>query len=261
MIRFALLVLMGCFLTNCATLNSSDTLAETIVFEPEIEDEDDRHRQSLVYKKKFQDKIDAKAKPKSKKVYHKRIPEGLDYKWVKSKNPLYAILGKDARTLNLSVKKGYRHKLISKVVLKPRNGVGVNYALFLSGTNWSYTDTWRKVACYPQIPLYYVTLGYWGMIPTWYPCVGDEEVSRKTLMKDLKLAVEVAGGDFAVAVFDMKRSDDVDDIDKEPTVNGVQMLIYKVDPRFNKSKNMKTEPLRKKYKDQEEEDQMEERDL
>lgn len=63
---------------------------------------------------------------------------------------------------------------------------------------WNYEQSWRKVLCYPQVPLKILTLGIWYIVPTEYPCLAvvpsNEHDREADLVTALRRGAKVMGG-------------------------------------------------------------------
>lgn len=70
-----------------------------------------------------------------------------------------------------------------------------SFRFFAAGgsTMWfaDYSSTWRKVVCYPQVPLTWVTLAMWQVfVPLSYPCIAPAHVSIDEGYGYLRVAAE-----------------------------------------------------------------------
>lgn len=67
---------------------------------------------------------------------------------------------------------------------------------------WAYDEGWRRVVCYPQVPLKILTLGIWAYIPTAWPCwamvPGDETDRQRALVRSVKHGVAAMGGNLVI---------------------------------------------------------------
>lgn len=64
-----------------------------------------------------------------------------------------------------------------------------------------YLGVGRKILCWPQVPLSWVTLGIWLIIPTSYFCYGKTPVDRDHWLGWVKQMVDSAGGNLGVVTF------------------------------------------------------------
>jgi len=48
-----------------------------------------------------------------------------------------------------------------------------------------YDKTWRKYLCYPQVPLTWITIGFWSVVPIYWPCITSETAGGESL-EDIK---------------------------------------------------------------------------
>lgn len=69
-----------------------------------------------------------------------------------------------------------------------------------------YLSTARKVFCWPQVPLTWVTLGIWLIIPTSYFCWGKTPDDRDHWIAWVKQIVDSAGGNLGVVTFGPKKN-------------------------------------------------------
>jgi hypothetical protein len=160
------------------------------------------------------------AKPPEVMVLVDTIPEGIDVK--------------DGK---VTVKDGYDHELLGKFVLVRGSGGGIS-ALY---TFSDYEAGWHKGYCYPQVVLNYATLTLWSLlVPTAYPCWGDNHLTKKEAVAEAKHVAAAAGGDLVVfgyggAGFTGNRND----------VVGAAGFIFRKDPRLGGKGGLKTRPMEK----------------
>jgi len=68
-----------------------------------------------------------------------------------------------------------------------------------------YLNVGRKIFCWPQVPLAWLTLGIWLIIPTSYFCYGQTPVDRDHWIAWVKQMVDSAGGNLGVVTFSPTR--------------------------------------------------------
>lgn len=90
----------------------------------------------------------------------------------------------------LSVEPGFDHEVIGKFVLGP------DAAFF-----YNYRDGWRSGYCHPQQILFVGTLFIWGLVPLYYPCYVDANISKVDMVEYLKKLGVAAGGDLIIASY------------------------------------------------------------
>lgn len=65
-------------------------------------------------------------------------------------------------------------------------------------------ERWRVGYCAWQVPLGWVTLGLWGIVPIHYPCgvsQGTEEDRRAEIVRTLQKATKALGGDVLIVTY------------------------------------------------------------
>lgn len=81
------------------------------------------------------------------------------------------------------------------------------YDLYAAGatTLWfaDYASSWRKVYCYPQVPLTWLTLGIWQVIPLSYPCAAPARFDRQFAWHQVRHLAAAAGADTAIVELKM----------------------------------------------------------
>ena len=82
------------------------------------------------------------------------------------------------------------------------------YNLYATGANtfWfaDYDSTLRKVYCYPQVPLTWVTLGAWQFIvPVSWPCAAVARISRPFAYEQVRHLAAAASADVAIVELKM----------------------------------------------------------
>jgi hypothetical protein len=68
----------------------------------------------------------------------------------------------------------------------------------------------RKIICWPQVPLTWLTIGIWMIVPTSYACWSKTPVDRDHWIAWVKQMVDSAGGNLAVVTFGPKK-DSIDE--------------------------------------------------
>lgn len=101
------------------------------------------------------------------------------------------------------------------------------YDLYATGatTFWfaDYTSTARKVACYPQVPLTWVTLGLWQLVvPLSWPCAAKARMDRPLVWNQIRHIAAAADADAAVVL--LKNQD-------EEVIDAWGWLLRKKSPR------------------------------
>ena len=105
----------------------------------------------------------------------------------------------------LVVEPGYQHEVVGRVTVKGRKGTFFFLARFLE-----YRDLWRKALCYWQVPLEWVSLGLWSLVPLSYPChASGSPLTREEAIEDLRNAALPTGADLAIVLTPRGRGDDV----------------------------------------------------
>ncbi len=98
---------------------------------------------------------------------------------------------------NVVVEPGFQHQVIGKVAIEARSGNFYFIARFLD-----YRELWRKILCYWQVPLEWVTLGFWSISPTTYACfAGAPLLTREDAIDDLKNAAVAVGADMVIMTY------------------------------------------------------------
>jgi hypothetical protein len=64
-----------------------------------------------------------------------------------------------------------------------------------------YLQTARKVVCWPQVPLTWLTLGIWLIVPSSYFCWSNTPTDRDHWIAWVKQMVDSAGGNLGVVTF------------------------------------------------------------
>jgi hypothetical protein len=130
---------------------------------------------------------------------------------------------------SFSVEDGFAHVILGKFTLIPGRGLGYWFTWFPD-----YEDSWRKGVCYWQIPLHWVTMGLWAMVPTSYPCFTTPARSKISLVRDAKTLAAASGADTVIVSFV--------GANQEEAVGAAGLLI-RLDPRM-KSDGIKTKPFK-----------------
>lgn len=92
----------------------------------------------------------------------------------------------------IELEAGSPYRILGQFSLHPQ--VGVHY--FVSGF-FDYAQGWRKALCWPQVPLQWLTLGFWSVVPTDYPCHPSVSGMRPKaeVIRDVKALAAAAGAD------------------------------------------------------------------
>lgn len=105
----------------------------------------------------------------------------------------------------LVIEPGYEHEVIGRVTVQGRKAPFFFLARFID-----YRDVWRKALCYWQVPLEWLTLGIWSIVPLSYPChASGATLTREEAIEDLRNAALPAGADLAIVFTGRARADDV----------------------------------------------------
>ncbi|MCH2108519.1 MAG: med21 domain-containing protein [Polyangiaceae bacterium] len=89
----------------------------------------------------------------------------------------------------VGVDDGWDHEVLGKFSIS-------NFDTHLRFSN--YKDGWRKGLCYPQVPLQWLTLTLWTLVPTDYPCHPLISAKKTSVIQDVRALVHAAGGDAAI---------------------------------------------------------------
>jgi hypothetical protein len=169
-VRPAILALLAAVSTGCATLAPS-AHAETFKIEPFGEataarELNESFKKSMAATFATVEPGAAAGMAKSVKVLQKSLPDGVELK-------------------------------DGVIKTSPESGLEVvsSFRFFAAGgsTMWfaDYSSTWRKVLCYPQVPLTWVTLLMWQVfVPLSYPCIAPQHVSIDEGYGYLRVAAE-----------------------------------------------------------------------
>ncbi|MFL5321309.1 MAG: hypothetical protein ACJ790_16740 [Myxococcaceae bacterium] len=177
MTRAALLVALASLVAGCATLRPR---AHVMEFTPE--DKDESHQKTVL--EKFSALRESDIGPDGTRIllFVESYPKGLipnGRSVVNSPASDYDLLG--------------------------------GFDLYATGatTFWfaDYASTPRKVLCYPQVPLTWVTLGLWQFVsPLAWPCVAKARMDRSLAWSQVRHVARAAGADAAVVL--LKSQDD-----------------------------------------------------
>jgi hypothetical protein len=129
----------------------------------------------------------------------------------------------------LSVTEGYAHEIRGKFSLRNSGLLGFYFFAWF----FPYEDDWRKGLCYWQVPLEWVTLGLWSVVPTSYPCHPDRRLEKKAWVSYARaLALEAdADGVIMSYIFSDRKN-----------AHGASGFLIVLDPRM-KAGSLKTKPL------------------
>jgi hypothetical protein len=130
---------------------------------------------------------------------------------------------------SFSVEEDYQHEILGKFAMLP--GAGDVLMVWFA----DYEDGWRKGLCYWQVPLTWITLTLWNVVPTSYPCHTLPFRSKIAIIRDLKRAAAVAGADTVIASFIGATQDEA---------YGAGGIMIRIDPRLKD--DMKTKPFKSK---------------
>lgn len=146
------------------------------------------------------------------KVLLNTVPEGIDM----SGN-------------TIKVEPGYAHRILGRFGIAQKSGL-----FYLVAGFFDYEDTWRKGVCYWQVPLEWLTVGFWSVVPTSYVCHPSLGLRDKAdVVTEVKKAAAAAGADMVIMSFLAATNDEA---------NGALGLLVRMDPRF-KSGGMETKPI------------------
>lgn len=91
----------------------------------------------------------------------------------------------------LAVETGYQHEILGRATVRGRKGTFYFLARFLE-----YRDEWRRALCYWQVPLEWITLGFWSLVPTSYAChASGTPLTREEAIEDLRKAASAVNAD------------------------------------------------------------------
>lgn len=91
----------------------------------------------------------------------------------------------------VSVDDGAPYHLVGKLVL------GVRQGFFFS----DYRDGWRKPLCYPQDVLVAFTLGVWALVPSYWACMVDRQMTRDEVIGAVKRVARAAGANLVLFTY------------------------------------------------------------
>ncbi len=79
--------------------------------------------------------------------------------------------------------------------------------------DYNEDESWRKGLCYPQVPLHWLTLGIWYIVPTDYACNVSESHSvesannrKRRVIRTLQRAAKATGSDLVVLTGERRTS-------------------------------------------------------
>jgi hypothetical protein len=129
---------------------------------------------------------------------------------------------------SFGVEEGFQHEIVGKFVI----GSGAASFLWFS----DFEEGWRKGMCYWQVPLVWVTLTIWIVVPTYYPCFATPVRTKIAVTRDAKALAAAADADTVLMGFIGGSQDET---------FGAAGLLVRIDPAM-KGK-IKTKPF--KYED------------
>jgi len=160
--RSVVLVCIGIGLAGCGTVKTMPDLSLYGEANPELE----RNHIKAYKKNKAIDVNEVK-------VLVDTVPEGIS-----------------VNDGQISSESDYEHEVIGHFSFRPDYKRQDSDALD-AFTN--YKTGWRKAVCYPQVPLRYVTLGLWKIIPTSYPCYGSISQSKEDMISEAQKLTKITG--------------------------------------------------------------------
>jgi len=211
-------VALGAFcmgLTGCATLNP-------VVNVTSLGEANPAHDEEIA--ESFEETINSdEPVDGSVRVLVDTVPEGLTYS--------------DGQ---LSVDEGYAHEVLAHFEMKSYDGVLFPTFYFTAGF-FDYEAAWRRGLCWWQVPLEWVTLGFWTAVPTSYPCHPTIFRSKAAWVESVKALAQSAGASSAIMSYV--------DADQQEAKGTVGFLI-KLDPKVLVGR-FKTRPMELKPADDE----------
>lgn len=90
----------------------------------------------------------------------------------------------------IKVADGYNHEIVGKFALVPQVGTPMWFS--------EYESTPRKAICWPQVPLVWVTLTLWLVVPTSWVCYGSSVTSKPEFISYVKRLGAAAGGNMVI---------------------------------------------------------------
>lgn len=115
----------------------------------------------------------------------------------------------------LQVEEGYQHQVLGWFKVTRTRASPIWF--------YPYRGIGRKALCYWQVPLTWITLGIWMIVPTSYPCWSKNSMPVDDAVQKAKAIAESAGGDLIAGTFLMKQGE---------RVLGFVGIVIRVDPRF-----------------------------
>lgn len=124
-------------------------------------------------------------------------------------------------------KQGYSHVVISKFRFLYPPGMAT---LFF----YDYRTAGLKALCWWQVPLSYLTLAAWLVVPTSWACFPPISVTKRVIIRDAKKLAAAVGGDLVLARYIGDEGGD--------SAKGMAGVVVRMDPRF-KQRRLPTKPL------------------
>lgn len=209
-------VALGAFcvgLTGCATLNPVVNVTSLGEANPAHDEEIAERFEETI---NGDDPVDG-----SVRVLVDTVPEGLSYS--------------DGQ---LSVDEGYAHEVVAHFEMTTYDGFLFPTFYFTAGF-FDYEAAWRRGLCWWQVPLEWVSLGFWTAVPTSYPCHPTMVRSKAAWVESVKALAQAAGASSAIMSYV--------DADQQEAKGTVGFLI-KLDPKVLVGR-FKTRPMELKPAD------------
>jgi len=133
----------------------------------------------------------------------------------------------------LSVDEGYAHEVVAHFEMTTDGGF-LNFPTFwFTASFFDYEATWRRGLCWWQVPLEWVSLGFWSVVPTSYPCHPTIFRSKAAWVDSVKALAQAAGASSAIMSY-------IDADQKE--ARGTVGFLIKLDPKVLVGR-FKTRPM------------------
>ena len=203
-------------LTGCATLNP-------VVNVTSLGEANPAHDEEIA--ERFEATINADAPVDgSVRVLVDTVPEGLTYS--------------DGQ---LSVDEGYAHEVLAHFEMTTYDGFFSRPTFWFTAGFFDYEAAWRRGLCWWQVPLEWVTLGFWTAVPTSYPCHPTMFREKEAWVESVKALANAAGASSAIMSYI--------DADQQEA-KGVVGFLIKLDPKVLVGR-FKTRPMELKPADDE----------
>jgi hypothetical protein len=131
----------------------------------------------------------------------------------------------------LSVDKGYDHEVLASFEMKT---IERHATFWFTAQFFAYEDTWRRGLCWWQVPLQWVTLGFWSVVPTSYPCHPTAYRSKAAWVESVRTLAEVADATGVIMTY----ADD----DQKEALRTLGFLV-RLDPKVLGG-HLKTQPVK-----------------